>query len=150
MMPAGIVGGPVKLIKTTSNTTAMDLSNSSWSYKSGLAGEYRSIHLDGDDTRQQWQSLNGTIPVHRPFTWYKATFSAPAGSEPVVADLLGLGKGVAWVNGHNLGRYWPSYVASDMAVRLQRHLQGGRGRGPVPLGVRGARPAVLPRAEVVP
>ncbi|VAH12446.1 unnamed protein product [Triticum turgidum subsp. durum] len=96
MMPAGIVGGPVKLVDTVTNTTAYDLSNSSWSYKAGLAGEYRETHLDKADDRSQWSGgLNGTIPVHRPFTWYKATFEAPAGKEPVVADLLGLGKGVA-------------------------------------------------------
>lgn len=29
----------------------------------------------------------------------------------MVLDLLGLGKGMAWVNGHSLGRYWPSYIA---------------------------------------
>ncbi|KAI4963283.1 hypothetical protein ZWY2020_015105 [Hordeum vulgare] len=89
MMPAGIVGGPA-----------------------GLAGEYRETHLDKAKDRSQWRG--GTIPVHRPFTWYKATFEAPTGEEPVVADLLGLGKGVVWVNGNNLGRYWPSYVAADM------------------------------------
>lgn len=27
---------------------------------------------------------------------------------------MGLNKGVAWVNGNNLGRYWPSYVAAEM------------------------------------
>ncbi|XP_044945975.1 beta-galactosidase 1-like [Hordeum vulgare subsp. vulgare] len=94
MMPAGIVGGPVKLVDTVTNTTAYDLSNSSWSYKAGLAGEYRETHLDKAKDRSQWRG--GTIPVHRPFTWYKATFEAPTGEEPVVADLLGLGKGVVW------------------------------------------------------
>ncbi|XP_037432803.1 beta-galactosidase 1-like [Triticum dicoccoides] len=125
MMPAGIVGGPVKLVDTVTNTTAYDLSNSSWSYKAGLAGEYRETHLDKADDRSQWSGgLNGTIPVHRPFTWYKATFEAPAGKEPVVADLLGLGKGVVWVNGNNLGRYWPSYVAADMGGCKQCDYRG--------------------------
>uniref|UniRef100_A0A452XL86 Beta-galactosidase n=1 Tax=Aegilops tauschii subsp. strangulata TaxID=200361 RepID=A0A452XL86_AEGTS len=125
MMPAGIVGGPVKLVDTVTNTTAYDLSNSSWSYKAGLAGEYRETHLDKADDRSQWSGgLNGTIPVHRPFTWYKATFEAPAGEEPVVADLLGLGKGVVWVNGNNLGRYWPSYVAADMGGCKQCDYRG--------------------------
>lgn len=31
-----------------------------------------------------------------------------------MVDLVGLNKGVVYVNGHNLGRYWPSYVAGDM------------------------------------
>lgn len=45
----------------------------------------------------------------------KATFEAPSGEDAVVVDLLGLNKGVAWVNGNNLGRYWPSYTAAEMA-----------------------------------
>lgn len=28
-------------------------------------------------------------------------------------DLLGLGKGTAWVNGFNIGRYWPKYLAPE-------------------------------------
>jgi len=43
----------------------------------------------------------------------KTTFKAPLGSEPVVVDLQGMGKGFAWVNGHNIGRIWPSYDASE-------------------------------------
>uniref|UniRef100_A0A0D3HCC2 Beta-galactosidase n=1 Tax=Oryza barthii TaxID=65489 RepID=A0A0D3HCC2_9ORYZ len=109
-MPAGIVGGPVKLIDN--NGTGIDLSNSSWSYKAGLAGEYRQIHLDKPGYR--WDNNNGTVPINRPFTWYKTTFQAPAGQDTVVVDLLGLNKGVAWVNGNNLGRYWPSYTAAEM------------------------------------
>ncbi|KAL9370086.1 hypothetical protein Peur_041285 [Populus x canadensis] len=31
--------------------------------------------------------------------------------DPVVVDLLGMGKGLAWVNGNNIGRYWPSFIA---------------------------------------
>jgi len=33
------------------------------------------------------------------------------GSEPVVVDLLGLGKGTAWINGNNIGRYWPAFLS---------------------------------------
>jgi hypothetical protein len=32
----------------------------------------------------------------------------------VVVDLAGLNKGVVYVNGRNLGRYWPSYIAGNM------------------------------------
>uniref|UniRef100_A0A0E0EWS2 beta-galactosidase n=1 Tax=Oryza meridionalis TaxID=40149 RepID=A0A0E0EWS2_9ORYZ len=109
LLPAGIVGGPVKLID--SSGSAIDLSNNSWSYKAGLAGEYRQIYLDKPGNK--WRSHNSTIPINRPFTWYKTTFQAPAGEDSVV-DLHGLNKGVAWVNGNNLGRYWPSYVAAYM------------------------------------
>uniref|UniRef100_A0A0E0ACF9 Beta-galactosidase n=1 Tax=Oryza glumipatula TaxID=40148 RepID=A0A0E0ACF9_9ORYZ len=109
-MPAGIVGGPVKLIDN--NGKGIDLSNSSWSYKAGLVGEYRQIHLDKPGCT--WDNNNGTVPINKPFTWYKTTFQTPAGEDTVVVDLLGLNKGVAWVNGNNLGRYWPSYTAAEM------------------------------------
>ncbi|KAK3183777.1 hypothetical protein Dsin_031063 [Dipteronia sinensis] len=45
--------------------------------------------------------------------WYKTTFKAPLGTDSVVLDLLGMGKGFAWVNGHNIGCYWPSYMAKE-------------------------------------
>ncbi|KAF8730438.1 hypothetical protein HU200_017016 [Digitaria exilis] len=83
LMPAGIAGGPVKLMGT--NGTSIDLTNSTWSYKSGLAGEQRQLHLN--KAGHKWRSHNGSIPVNRPFTWYKTTFAAPAGEEAVVVDL---------------------------------------------------------------
>lgn len=43
----------------------------------------------------------------------QATFKAPLGNDPVVVDLQGLGKGLAWVNGQSIGRYWPSYLAEE-------------------------------------
>lgn len=43
----------------------------------------------------------------------QTSFKAPLGSDPVVVDLLGLGKGVAWINGRSIGRYWPKYSASE-------------------------------------
>ncbi|KAJ4821769.1 hypothetical protein Tsubulata_035972 [Turnera subulata] len=46
-------------------------------------------------------------------TWYKTTFKAPLRTNPVVVDLQGLGKGMAWVNGKSIGRYWPSYRAEE-------------------------------------
>lgn len=43
----------------------------------------------------------------------QTTFKAPLGTDAVVVDLQGLGKGEAWVNGQSLGRYWPSSIAED-------------------------------------
>ncbi|KAF8730440.1 hypothetical protein HU200_017018 [Digitaria exilis] len=111
LVPAGIVGGPVKLVGA--NGTAIDLTENSWSYVTGLDGEHRQICLDMPGNN--WRGRNeGIVPVNRPFTWYKTSFDAPAGEEAVVVDLLGLNKGAAWVNGNSLGRYWPSYAAAEM------------------------------------
>lgn len=38
---------------------------------------------------------------------------APLGRDPVVVDLQGMGKGHAWVNGHSIGRFWPSFLATE-------------------------------------
>lgn len=43
----------------------------------------------------------------------QTTFKAPLGEDPVALDMQGLGKGMAWVNGNSIGRYWPSYMAED-------------------------------------
>lgn len=44
----------------------------------------------------------------------QATFQAPPGSDPVVLDLKGMGKGVAWINNKNIGRFWLP-VASNVS-----------------------------------
>ncbi|KAK6946436.1 hypothetical protein RJ641_013980, partial [Dillenia turbinata] len=36
-------------------------------------------------------------------------FDAPEGTSPVALNLSSMGKGMAWINGHSLDRYWMSY-----------------------------------------
>ncbi|KAK2968739.1 hypothetical protein RJ640_020375 [Escallonia rubra] len=104
----GIVG-PVMLIGT--NNQAKDLSTNKWVYKVGLHGEAAELFRDDAPGHHNWLSEN--LPINRSFVWYKTTFKSPSGQDPVVLDLLGLGKGAAWVNGHHIGRYWPSYLAPE-------------------------------------
>ncbi|XP_061360235.1 beta-galactosidase-like [Gastrolobium bilobum] len=106
----GIVGGPVKLIGSKSNNS-LDLSTSSWSYKVGLNGEARRFYDPKFLNGVQWD-IN-IAPIGRPMTWYKTTFETPEGTESVVLDLQGVGKGQAWVNGQSIGRYWPTMVADE-------------------------------------
>jgi hypothetical protein len=44
--------------------------------------------------------------VNRPLTWFETTVSTPSGTNPLMLDLAGLGKGLMWINGQCLGRYW--------------------------------------------
>ncbi|KAF2594610.1 hypothetical protein F2Q70_00044123 [Brassica cretica] len=53
-----------------------------------------------------------------------ATFKAPLGNDPVVVDLLGLGKGTAWVNGNNIGRYWPAFISSENGCAAKCNYRG--------------------------
>ncbi|KAJ6822636.1 beta-galactosidase-like [Iris pallida] len=101
LAPAGIVDGPVTLI----GTKTYDLTKMPWSYKVGLDGLDKGLVFHSEN----WKS--GKIPTKKPFTWYQTNFKAPLGSEPVVVDMLGMGKGEAFVNGRSIGRYWPSFIA---------------------------------------
>ncbi|KAF3450937.1 hypothetical protein FNV43_RR07026 [Rhamnella rubrinervis] len=107
--PTGIVGGPVKLIGD--NNATLDISSNRWSYKVGLNGEGKRFY-DPDSRNTKWRTSD-EIPTGRRMTWYKASFKPIDGNDPVVLDLQGMGKGQAWVNGHSIGRFWPSYIANE-------------------------------------
>ncbi|KAJ1407393.1 Glycoside hydrolase, family 35 [Sesbania bispinosa] len=106
----GIVGGLVKLIGSDTNNI-IDLSTSTWSYKVGLNGEAKRFYDPKIPNGVQWNTNN--VPTGRPMTWYKSTFKTPEGTDSLVLDLEGLGKGHAWVNGQSIGRYWPTMVADE-------------------------------------
>ncbi|KAA8516637.1 hypothetical protein F0562_016857 [Nyssa sinensis] len=108
-MQNGIVG-PVKLI--AKNKQQKDLSKNEWVYRVGIHGiEKQQLYKEDCHYNRHWNLEN--LPTKRMFVWYKTSFEAPLGNDPIVLDLLGLGKGIAWVNGHNIGRYWPSYNADE-------------------------------------
>ncbi|KAJ6341053.1 hypothetical protein OIU78_009265 [Salix suchowensis] len=103
------VRGPVELVGYHDDEIVIkDLSSHKWSYKVGLEGLYQEL-FSSDSSK--WQQDN--YPTNQMFTWYKSSFKAPLGTDPVVVDLIGLGKGLAWVNGNSIGRYWPSFIAED-------------------------------------
>ncbi|KAL5576087.1 hypothetical protein UlMin_017786 [Ulmus minor] len=107
----GIVGGPVQFIGANNGTTR-DLSSNRWSYKVGLNGETKRL-FDPTTRGAEWRSSEREVlPTGRRMIWYKAAFQAPPGSDPVVVDLQGMGKGHAWVNGHSIGRFWSSNIAN--------------------------------------
>lgn len=124
MKETGIVGGPVKLIATSSGNT-MDLSKSSWSYKVGLNGEARRFYDSKIKNGVQWNINN--IDIGKPLTWYKTTFKTPEGKDSVVLDFIGLTKGHAWVNGQSIGRYWPTMVADKNGCDIKCDYRGNYG-----------------------
>ncbi|XP_021900324.1 beta-galactosidase 10 [Carica papaya] len=88
------------------NNGTLDLSSSSWSYKIGLQGEKLGIYKPDGSAAVNWTSTSEP-PKNQPLTWYKAVVDSPAGDEPVGLDMLHMGKGLAWLNGEEIGRYWP-------------------------------------------
>ncbi|XP_068664869.1 beta-galactosidase 15-like [Aristolochia californica] len=106
MFLTGIAGGPVQLI--ADGKVVKDLSNNNWTYKVGLDGEDEKLHSDESD--HKWHSKN--LPVNRKMSWYRTTFKAPLGLEPVVVNLQTMGKGEAWVNGRSIGRFWSNFSSA--------------------------------------
>ncbi|EEF46237.1 beta-galactosidase, putative [Ricinus communis] len=89
---------------------AADLSSNQWAYKIGLGGEAKRLYDPNSGHRDVFRT-SAILPVGRAMTWYKTTFHVPSGTDPLVLNLQGMGKGHAWVNGHSLGRFWPMQSA---------------------------------------
>ncbi|XP_028774228.1 beta-galactosidase-like [Neltuma alba] len=105
---AGVLG-PATLKGLNEGTR--DLSQQKWSYKVGLKGEALSLHTVSGSNSVEW-AKGSLLAKRQPLTWYKTTFSTPAGDDPLAFDMSSMGKGQVWVNGQSIGRHWPGYIAS--------------------------------------
>ncbi|XP_022147716.1 beta-galactosidase-like [Momordica charantia] len=100
--------GPVTLKGLNEGTR--DMSGYKWSYKVGLKGEALNLHTVSGSSSVEW--VKGSLVAQKqPLTWYKTTFDAPGGNEPLALDMSSMGKGQMWVNGQSIGRHWPAYIA---------------------------------------
>ncbi|KAL8043352.1 hypothetical protein ABFX02_09G114400 [Erythranthe guttata] len=109
---AGILG-PVSV--SGLNEGKRDLTWQKWSYKVGLTGESLSLHSLSGSSSVEW--VEGLYVTERqPLTWYKTTFNAPEGDEPLALDMNTMSKGQIWINGESIGRYWNQYKASGECV----------------------------------
>lgn len=88
------------------NSGTLDLSTYSWTYKIGLQGEHLGIYNPEYMNNVNWVSTTEP-PKNQPLTWYKAVVNQPPGDEPIGLDMLKMGKGLAWINGEEIGRFWP-------------------------------------------
>ncbi|MDR2674186.1 MAG: beta-galactosidase [Opitutaceae bacterium] len=75
-----------------------------WSIHAGLDGERKAIPATQGHSAQ-WRRLEPS-DAGRPLRWYYIEFQPPSGAGPAAFDFGSLGKGLAWVNGECLGRYW--------------------------------------------
>ncbi|CAM6098491.1 unnamed protein product [Calypogeia fissa] len=91
------------MLQGVPNVGDMNLTQVQWTHQVGLMGEV----ANGSDVglmKLKWSSEQP--PIYEPLCWYKTNINAPKGHSPVVLDLGSMGKGVAWINGHHLGRFW--------------------------------------------
>ncbi|KAF9587953.1 hypothetical protein IFM89_006278 [Coptis chinensis] len=71
-----------------------------------LYGEHLKIYQEIGLNSVKWQS-SSEPPKDQSLTWYKAIVDPPSGDEPIGLDMIDMGKGLAWLNGQEIGRYWP-------------------------------------------
>ncbi|KAL3532612.1 hypothetical protein ACH5RR_006133 [Cinchona calisaya] len=100
--------GPITLQGLNERTR--DLTKQKWTYKVGLKGESLSLNTVSGSASVEWAE-GSLLAQKQPLTWYKTSFSTPEGNDPVAIDMGSMGKGQIWVNGENIGRHWPGYIA---------------------------------------
>lgn len=86
-----------------------------WQLVAGLAGEQTLPLQTGG-----WQTGGGGMG------WYRSTFARPATGAGLVLDLQSMTKGMAWLNGQCIGRYWltPAAYPGDTWLATAVHEVG--------------------------
>ncbi|KAJ4898751.1 beta-galactosidase 14 [Raphanus sativus] len=81
--------------------------NNHWGHLAGLEGEKKEVYAEKGSKNVKWVK-NGE---RKPLTWYKTYFETPEGENTVAIRMKGMGKGLIWVNGIGIGRYWMSFLS---------------------------------------
>ncbi|KAL2892768.1 Beta-galactosidase 3 [Bienertia sinuspersici] len=106
----GVIG-PVVLNGLSSGKK--DLTWQKWTYQVGLKGEMMNLASPNEASSTEWMRGSLAKQSAQPLTWYKASFDAPRGAEPLALDMQSMGKGEIWINGRSIGRYWTKEAKGD-------------------------------------
>ncbi|KAM2711110.1 hypothetical protein EV1_031262 [Malus domestica] len=90
------------------NTGTLDLTRNGWGHQLGLIGEKLQVFTEEGSKQVQWHKTKGAAEG---LTWYRTSFDAPEGHDPVAIRMAGMGKGMIWVNGKSIGRHWTSFLS---------------------------------------
>ncbi|GMJ08130.1 beta-galactosidase 13 [Hibiscus trionum] len=99
--------GPRSITILGLNTGTLDITDNGWSHQVGIVGENKKVFTEEGSKSVKWSKAEQGGPI----TWYKGSFDAPEGNNPVLITMDGMGKGMVWINGNNIGRYWVSYLS---------------------------------------
>ncbi|XLU47975.1 hypothetical protein S245_042789, partial [Arachis hypogaea] len=100
--------GPKSITILGLNTGTIDVTHNGWGHQVGLQGEKLEIFTEAGSKKVQWSPVTGPVQGLR---WYKTHFATPEGRDPVAIRMTGMGKGMVFINGNNIGRYWMSYLS---------------------------------------
>jgi hypothetical protein len=111
--------------KVTIGGTDITSAAGGWIHRPVLSGELlNASRVDGGGAIS-WTPHPSGSRIGSPCTWYRTTFADPRPAVPADAALLleatGLSRGHFWVNGHDLGRIWPSIGADGADQGTSQH-----------------------------
>uniref|UniRef100_A0A0E0IN08 Beta-galactosidase n=1 Tax=Oryza nivara TaxID=4536 RepID=A0A0E0IN08_ORYNI len=101
-----VKGGIQDCVVQGLNTGTLDLQGNGWGHKARLEGEDKEIYTEKGMAQFQWKPAENDLPI----TWYKRYFDEPEGDDPIVVDMSSMSKGMIYVNGEGIGRYWTSFI----------------------------------------
>lgn len=100
----------------------LDITDNYWGQQVGVNGENMEIYTEEGSNKVEWAPLPSNV-TSSPVTWYKANFDAPEGSNPVAIRMSSMAKGMVWVNGQSIGRYWVSYLSPlNQPTQVEYHI----------------------------
>jgi len=134
-LPAlGVTGAGELIVLETgsgSSNVSLTIANSSWSHLAGLAGERKKVFAGGSVAPAVWAGSSSVPGAHdtAPLSWFRTTFQVPpamvasaaAANASILLDPAGMGRGHFYLNGADLGRFYP---ASPGAATATPHSAG--------------------------
>ena len=116
----GVKAGGRVALGTVDLTTA-----NTWTLRPYLTGEYLDLPSTAGHSSvpwsTEWQAVTG-----QPLTWYYAQFPAvdtpSSGVFSVLIDMTGFMRGHAFINGHDIGRYWLIEGSDGKPTQLLYHI----------------------------
>ncbi|CAO2815605.1 unnamed protein product [Amaranthus hypochondriacus] len=97
-------------------TGELDLTSNGWHHQIGLQGERLQYFTEEGAKNAEWKPAKGSGEY---LSWYKTYFDAPDGNDPVVIRMENMTKGMVWVNGRSIGRFWPAFVTKGNKLPSQ-------------------------------
>jgi len=98
-----------------------DITSNRWINRPALAGEVLEVFTEAGSKNITWSS---DLSQAGPVTWYRAEITIPralAANEGLLLDAIGLGRGHAYFNGFDIGRYWTILMNDGSGNPTQRY-----------------------------
>lgn len=96
-----------------------DYTHQTWAHRPYMVGQYLEINQPQHAGSVPWVDASNSL--NTPITWFTAefpSFDLPTDYQfSILLDIQGLGRGHAYINGNDIGRYWNSIAGDKQATQ---------------------------------